>query len=237
VLLIAGGAIVAIAVAVVLVVTLSGGGSSGTPNAPAVGSLTNALPGAAMVQRMFAGIPQSSNTLGAAGSPVTLVEYIDLQCPYCREFESTVLPRLLTTYVRPGKVRLEQRLLAFIGPDSVRGRNAALAAGLQSRQFNFSELLYFNQGTENTGWLDDNMVVRAASSIPGLRVPKVLADAKSSQVSDTAKALDAEANTAGISSTPTILVGPTGGKLTTVTMSSPTDYQAVSAAISNALAA
>jgi protein-disulfide isomerase len=190
-----------------------------------------------MVQRMFAGIPQSSNTLGAAGAPVTLVEYIDLQCPYCREFESTVLPRLLTTYVRPGKVRLEQRLLAFIGPDSVRGRNAALAAGLQSRQFNFSELLYVNQGTENTGWLDDNMVVKAGASIPGLRVPRMLADAKSSQVSDTAKALDAEANAAGVSSTPTILVGPTGGKLTMVTMSSPTDYQAVSAAISNALAA
>jgi protein-disulfide isomerase len=168
---------------------------------------------------------------------VTLVEYVDLQCPYCREFESTVLPRLLTTYVRPGKVRIEQRLLAFIGPDSVRGRNAALAAGLQSRQFNFSELLYANQGTENTGWLDENMVVKAAASIPGLRVPQMLADAKSSQVSDTAKALDAEASAAGVNSTPTILVGPTGGTLTTVAMSSPTDYQAVSAAVNSALAA
>lgn len=236
VLLIAGGAIVAIAVAIVLAVTLSGGGSSGTPNTPAVGSLTNALPGAAAVQRLFAAIPQSSNTLGAAKAPVTLAEYIDLQCPYCREFESTVLPRLLSTYVRPGKVRIEQRLLAFIGPDSVRGRNAALAAGLQSKQFNFSELLYYNQGTENTGWLDDQMVVAAGASIPGLRVPQMLADAKSSHVSDTAKVLDAEAKAAGIDSTPTILVGPSGGKLTKVTMASPTDYQSVAAAIDAALA-
>ena len=117
---------------------------------------------------MFKGIPQSGNTLGSPNAPVTMVEYIDLQCPYCREFETVVLPKLLTNYVRTGKLRIEQRLLAFIGPDSVRGRNAALAAGRQNKQFNFSELLYFNQGTENTGWLDQNMVNDAAASIPGL---------------------------------------------------------------------
>jgi hypothetical protein len=38
-----------------------------------------------------------------------------------------------------------------------------------------------------------------------------------------------------VSSTPTILVGKTGGKLTLVSMSSPTDYGAVSAALANAL--
>jgi hypothetical protein len=54
-------------------------------------------------------------------------------------------------------------------------------------------------------------------------------------VSDTAKAVDAEAKAAGISSTPTILVGKTGGKLTQVTLTSPTDYASVSAAITNAL--
>jgi protein-disulfide isomerase len=192
------------------------------------------LPSAAVVQRMFKGIPQSSNTLGGPKAPVTLAEYIDLQCPYCGEFESTVLPRLVSQYVRTGKVRIEQRLLAFIGPDSARGRSAAVAAGMQNKQFNFSELLYLNQGTENTGWLDEQMVVAAASSVPGLRVPKLLTDAKSSQVSTTAKELDAEAKADAVNSTPTILVGPTGGKLTTVAMSSPTDYAAVSAAITTA---
>jgi protein-disulfide isomerase len=233
VLIAAGAAIVAVAVAVVLAISLSGGSS--TPKAPAVGSLANALPGAAEVQRMFTGIPQSSNTLGDPKAPVTMAEYIDLQCPYCQAFETTVLPKLLTRYVRNGDVRIEQRMLAFIGPDSVRGRSAALAAGLQNKQFNFSELLYMNQGTENTGWLNEQMVVAVGSSIPGLRVPQMLSDAKSSQVSDTAKAIDAEAKTAGISSTPTILVGKTGGNLTTVSLSSPTDYASVSAAIQAAL--
>jgi protein-disulfide isomerase len=234
VLVAVGAGIVAVAVAIVLAVSLSGGGSS-SPNAPAVGSLTNALPGAAAVQKLFDGIPQSSNTLGGPKAPVTMAEYIDLQCPYCGEFESAVFPRLVRQYVRTGQVRVEQRLLAFIGPDSARGRSAAIAAGMQNKQFNFTELLYLNQGTENTGWLDEKMVVAAGASIPGLRVPQMLSDAKSSQVSDKATAFDDEAKASAVSSTPTILVGKTGGKLTTVPMSSPTDYEAVSAAIADAL--
>ena len=234
VLVAVGAGILAVAIAIVLAVSLSGGSS--TPSAPAVGSLTNALPGAAEVQKLLAGIPQSSNTLGDAKAPVTMAEYVDLQCPYCGEFESSVFPTLVRKYVRTGQVRVEQRLLAFIGPDSVRGRSAALAAGLQAKQFNFTELLYVNQGTENTGWLDEKMVVAAGASIPGLRVPQMLTDAKSSRVADTAKAMDAEAKADGVSSTPTILVGKTGGKLTQVTMSSPADYQAIQAAIEQAQA-
>ena len=237
VLLIAGAVIAAAAIGIVLAVTLGGGGSSSsTASVPAAGSLDGALPGAAEVQRMFTGIPQNQNALGSETAPVTMVEYVDLQCPYCAEFESSVLPNLLTRYVRPAKLRIEQRLLAFIGPDSERGRSAALAAGLQDKQFNFSELLYFNQGTENTGWLDENMVIATASSIPGLRVPRLLADADSSTVSDTAKALDAEAKAAGVNSTPTILVGKTGGPYARVVLSSPTDAAGVAAAVDKALA-
>ena len=227
VLLLAGGAVVAVALAIVLAVTLSGGASGATPSK---------LPGAADVQLMFKGIPQSGNALGSPKSPVTMVEYIDLQCPYCREFETVVLPKLLSNYVRNGKVRIEQRLLAFIGPDSVRGRNAALAAGLQNKQFNFTELLYFNQGTENTGWLDQTMVNDAAASIPGLNAQQLQAAQGSSAIAAKATALDAEAQADRVDSTPTILVGRTGTTPQKVAMSSPTDQQSVVDAIQGALA-
>jgi protein-disulfide isomerase len=226
-LLIAGGGVVAVAIAIVLAMTLSGGSSGSTPSK---------LPGAADVQLMFKGIPQSGNALGSPKAPVTMVEYIDLQCPYCREFETVVLPNLVTNYVRTGKVRIEQRLLAFIGPDSVRGRNASLAAGEQNKQFNFSELLYFNQGTENTGWLDQSMVNDAAASIPGLNAQQLQAAQGSSAVAARAAALDAQAQTDKVDSTPTILVGRTGTTPQKVAMSSPTDQQSVVNAIQAALA-
>jgi protein-disulfide isomerase len=226
-------AVLAVA-AIVLAVVLSGGSSSTPKNAPAVGRLAGGLPGSAVVWQLFRGIPQAGNVLGPASAPVTMVEYVDLQCPYCREFETAVLPQLVTHDVRPGRLRIEMRLLAFIGPDSERGRSAAVAAGEQGRQFDFAELLYFNQGTENTGWLDEQMIVSAAGSIPGLRVPAMLAASTTGAVAARGAHFDAQAQADGVTSTPTILVGKTGTAPTEVTLASPSDLAAVQAEITRA---
>src|SRR5262245_55363737 len=134
---------VLIVVAIILGFVLTGGDSS-SGSTPARGSLVNALPNATEVHNSLTGIPQHGNVLGSPNAPVTLVEYIDLQCPACQEFETQAMPKLIQQYVRTGKAKVEARPIAFIGPDSQTGRNAALAAGEQNRFFNFSQLLYFN---------------------------------------------------------------------------------------------
>ena len=151
--------------------------------------------GAAHVQ----GHPAVGNTLGSPKAPVTMVEYVDLQCPYCRSSSPSVLPKLLTQ-LRPHRASSgsSSACSRSSAPTPCAAANAALAAGLQSKQFNFTELLYFNQGTENTGWLDQRMVVAAGASIPGFECRRCSTDAKSSQVSDAAKALDDEAKAAGV---------------------------------------
>jgi protein-disulfide isomerase len=236
VLLAVAGGVALVVVGVVLALTLSGGSSNTTTSVPERGSLVNALPGAVAVQAQLEGIPQSGNVLGETGAPVTLVEYVDLQCPYCREFELDVMPDVIERYVRPGDVRVELRPLAIIGPDSETGRNAAIAAGDQRKLFNFSQITYLNQGVENSGWLDEEFVTRAASSIPGLKVPKLLADQGSAATAKAAAAFDAQADHDSVDGTPTILVGPTGGPFKTVAMTSATDGAAVAAAIEAARA-
>jgi protein-disulfide isomerase len=231
-----GAAVAAVVILGIVVVGVLSAGSSKT-SVPAVGRLAGGLPGSAGVWKLFKGIPQSGARLGRVDAPVTLVEYVDLQCPYCREFETTVLPRLIERDVRSGKLKLELRALAFIGPDSVRGRGAALAAGDQNREYDLAELLYFNQGVENTGWLSGQMVESAAASIPGMRVPAMLDAMSSAGVSAKAASLDAEATAGAVRSTPTILVGKTGAKATQVSLSSPSDYRSVQAAVDRALAA
>src|SRR5215210_166373 len=162
VLVAAAGALALVAIAVGLALVLGGGnsGSSATTG--------STLPDSDVIARQFGGIPQQGNVLGKASAPVTMVEYVDLQCPVCRQFETEVMPAIIERYVRAGKLKVEARPIAFIGPDSQRGRRATIAAGEQGHLFDFAQLLYFNQGPENGGWLDDTMVASAATSIEGV---------------------------------------------------------------------
>jgi protein-disulfide isomerase len=147
---------------------------------PAHGSLVGAPPGAADVQQLLRGIQQHGNVLGSLAAPVTMVVYLDLQCPYCRQFETEAMPTLVSRYVRARTLKVEVRPIAFVGPDSVRGRTAMLAAGRQNRLFDFTQLLYVNQGAENTGWLSEAMIESTAAGIPGLDLPLLLRDRSSS---------------------------------------------------------
>jgi protein-disulfide isomerase len=238
VLAIAGGIVAVIALAVVLAVVFTRGSSNGSAsaNAPAVGSIATGLPGSADVHALYKGIPQSDQTLGKAGAPVTMTEFIDLQCPYCQQFETQTMPGIVQKYVRSGKLRVVMQPWAFIGPDSDTGQSATLAAAKQNKAFDYASILYANQGVENTGWLNDTMVTSAAASIPGLMVHQLLTDKGSASVAGAAKAVDELVKQKGVNSTPTLYVGKTGTPGKRVTLKSPTDSATLTKAIDQALA-
>ena len=223
-------AVVLIAIGIVVGVVVLGGSGDSSSSAT-----TTTVPSAGDAQRLLAGIPQHGTVLGKPSANVTMTEWIDLQCPYCQQFETQALPVLIRKYVRTGKLKVDARLIGFLGPDSQRGRLAALAAGKQNKLFNLAELLYYNQGPENTGWLNDDLLASAAASIPGLDAERMLSERNSSQISNEANALDAQAQEQGVNSTPTILVGKTGEQPKLVTISSPSDSATVARAINDAL--
>ena len=223
------GAVVGISLAV------GGNSSSAAATIPTVGSLTNALPNAAAVQREFAGIPQNGLVLGSAKAPLTMVEYIDLQCPICRAFETEVMPPIVERYVRTGNLKVVARPIAFIGPDSLRGRDATIAAGHQNRLFDFAQLLYANQGPENGGWLNDEIVASAAKSIPGVNVQQLVDTSNSSGVASSAKQYDSQAKSDRVGGTPAIYIGKSGGTYAPVSPETLPEVATVSAAIDRAL--
>jgi len=94
--LIGAGAVAAvIAIVVVLIVVFTGGGSSTPKGVPKVGSIAAGLPGSREVDADFKGIPQKSMVLGSDLAKVTMIEYVDLQCPFCQQFDTAVFPSII----------------------------------------------------------------------------------------------------------------------------------------------
>jgi protein-disulfide isomerase len=159
-------------------------------------------------------IPQHGNVLGSPTAPVRLVEYADLQCPYCARFAVGVLPTLIRDYVRTGKVQLVLHGLAFIGPGSVTALRTATAAGEQRRMWNVTELLFANQGPENA-WVNDELL-RSIVTATGANAGRVFADRGGAPVSTQIRSWAAAAQAAGVSGTPTFFIGRQGARLSRV---------------------
>lgn len=152
-------------VAAVLALALFAGGCGGDDGDQARDDAP-ALRGAASLPERFGGIPQDGAFLGRPDAPYTLAEFADLQCPFCARFDREVLPTVLRRFVRPGKLRVELRPVAFLGPDSSTGAAATVAAGEQDRMWEFADLWYRNQGPENSGYATPEFlssIARAAS--------------------------------------------------------------------------
>lgn len=198
--------IATVAVALVLVGVLVAVSASGGSDGKGGG-------GVAFVDQVrvqFAAIPQEGDRLGRANAPIEIVEYADLQCPFCAQAATNTLPQLIETYVKPGRARLTFRPLTFIGPDSERGALAAAAAGAQGQMWTYVELLYRNQGRENAGWLSEDLA-RDAATVLGLDLAKFDADLGGNAAAALLSAASAAARRDGINSTPTfIVVGPRG---------------------------
>jgi protein-disulfide isomerase len=152
------------------------------------------------------GIPQEGTFLGAGSATVTLIEYADLQCPFCRSYSEAVFPTIVDEYVRPGKVRTEFRGLAFLGPDSEKALRFVLAAGLQNRLWQLQEALYRNQGAENSGWVSDELVRMLAEEIPDLDVDRLFEDAEGEEVTALIQQSADQAQAADVPGTPTLYV-------------------------------
>jgi protein-disulfide isomerase len=187
--------VTAAALTAVLVAVLTAGSTSELePGKP--------VPGEAQTLPLLAGIPQNGISLGSPRAPVTLVEFGDLQCPTCAQFATETLPAVIDRYVRSGRVRLQFRALDLIGADSRRAAAMALALAQQNRLWQFVELAFHNQGSENSGYVTDRYLRALAAAIPGADVARAVAAQGSTAVSEQLSEARALASAARVHATP-----------------------------------
>jgi len=155
------GGVIALAVIIVVAAVIIGSSGGGGLKK---GKDANAVVG--QVNQIVGGIPQSGTTLGNPNAPVTMTYWGDLQCPVCAAFtQSPGFSQLLTNLVRTGKVKINYRSVqtATQDPQTFQTQQtAAYAAGKQNRFWNFAELFYRQQQTENSGYVDENFLTGLA---------------------------------------------------------------------------
>jgi protein-disulfide isomerase len=144
--------------------------------------------------------------LGSPAAPVTLVEFIDYECPYCQKFARETLPRLKAQYVDTGQVRYVAR--DFPLARHSRARPAAIAAacaGEQDRFWAMHEALLTAPGQ-----LAEAEIVAHADRL-GLDRARWQACRARPDHEARLDAAVAEARALGVSGTPSFLVGGSRG--------------------------
>jgi protein-disulfide isomerase len=198
-------AFLAVCIVAVLIIVSQSGGGGGSPSDVSQADV-------AQVQKQLQGIPQSGTVLGDPKAKVTVVEFGDLQCPVCKAFSLQVAPPLISDVVRNATAKYEFRQFTIIGPESTDAAKAALAASEQGRYWNFIELFYLNQGTENSGYVTDDFLTSIAKGAGVPDINKWNQDRQSSKWDSVLSRTQAEAQALGFSGTPSILVEGPGGK-------------------------
>jgi protein-disulfide isomerase len=142
------------------------------------------------------------NTLGAEDAPVSIIEFTDLQCPYCARHARQTFPRLRSDYIATGKVRYASRDLPLdIHPYALAAAVASRCAGEQGRFWEYREALFAAQRT-----LSSEPYARIAGEL-GLDVERLEACRRDGRQEENVRADRAIARASGVRSTPGFVIG------------------------------
>jgi protein-disulfide isomerase len=223
-----GGAIALVVVIVVAAVIIGSSGGGALKKGKAASATVTE------VNQLLNGIPQSGSQLGNPNAKVTMTYWGDLQCPVCAVFtQSSGFSQVLTNLVRTGKVKIDYRSVETATQDLPTFQTqqaAALAAGKQNRLWNFTELFYRQQQTENSGYVNESFLTGLANQA-GLNVSQWKTARSDPSIVSQVNTDISTAQSQQVSSTPTVqFKGPKGSL--TVPAGVPT-YQQMQQAYTN----
>lgn len=144
-------------------------------------------------------------TNGESTAPVTLVEFSDYHCPYCKRHATTVMPELQKNYIDTGKLRFVMREFPIpnLHPRAEAAAVAVLCAGDQGNYWGMHDALFNDQNAKT-----DEDFKAMASSI-GLDAAAFHSCLTSKKFDAQIKADQAEGRKLGISGTPSFVLGTT----------------------------
>jgi protein-disulfide isomerase len=143
--------------------------------------------------------PPEGTVLGNPKGDVTLVEFFDYNCGYCKQ----VFPTLMEALKEDGKVKLVVKEFPILGNPSVIASRAALASRKQNKYNEFHMALLSHRGS-----LTEEAIMKVAADVK-LDVKKLQADMKAPEINEILTKNHELAQALGIEGTPAIVVGET----------------------------
>jgi protein-disulfide isomerase len=150
--------------------------------------------------RQYAEALRDSGPLPVLGNPdgdVTIVEFFDYRCPYCRQVANLAVE----TAKADGNVRVVYKEYPILGPESEFAARAAIAAAMQGRYAEFHKALMNDVQTVN-----QDSVMRLAEMMD-LDVEQLKTDMRSDKVTETIQRTRQLGQQLQINGTPAFIVG------------------------------
>lgn len=147
--------------------------------------------------------------LGNPNAPVTLIEFSDFQCPFCRKFYKETLPQIKKDYIATGKVKLVYRdfPLVQIHPGATPAAEGAECAEDQGKFWEMHDAIFDEQEKLGSGTVqftaDD--VKKWAGNI-GLDTTKFNQCLDSGKYKQEVEKDLADGSAAGVTGTPAVFV-------------------------------
>jgi protein-disulfide isomerase len=144
-------------------------------------------------------------SMGREDAPVTMVEFTDYQCPFCRRFETDSFAKLKTEYIDTGKVRFVSRDLPLeFHPNAPGAAVAARCAGEQNKFWEMRDAMMLDTATD----LGPESLVKYGQKT-NLDMTAYSACLKEKKFTEAIKKDSADAGALGISGTPSFVIGKT----------------------------
>ena len=148
--------------------------------------------------------------LGDKNAPITIIEFSDYECPFCKRHFTDTFPQLIKNYIDTGKAKLVFRdfPLSFHDPMATKeavAANCAKEQGGDKKYFEFHDEI-FKRTTSNGNGLNEDKIQAIAKDI-GLNTSKFTSCLSNKAMEDEIKKDIADGSAAGASGTPTFLIG------------------------------
>ena len=158
-------------------------------------------------QKIFIKSPFSVDadpSLGASTAPVTIVEFSDFECPYCKMFHDEILPKLRANYIDRGLVRFVHKDLPLpFHSNAAKASELARCSAADGNYWKSYEVLFASQ---------DCLTCKGPEAMLAdakLKTPAVEACLYSKREQKAVSLDTSLAKSLSINATPTFVIGPT----------------------------